>query len=324
MFSRKRSSRIWMVLVLVFLGLFTQIGESASFKVLVVMSYHEQHPFYEDYRKGIEIGLADQCEIRYVYLDALRHPEEAKAKVQEAYAEYQNYQPDGVIVANDEAQIEFVVPYLKDKEDIPVMFCGVNADPNAYGYPDSKNVSGILVRPFFREAFEFVKQLVPSIETMCYISPDIPTMREIEKKLVQEKATYPVSFAGITFATTFDDAVEKVKELKQTCDALFLAPMYHKDETVTLVKTFAKPTLAPFKEFIEYGVLCAVIESSQEQGQVAAEMLLKAMNGTPLSELPITRNQYGRRLLNVDEMKSLGIQPTMKVLTGVELLRTVK
>ena len=65
-----------------------------------------------------------------------------------------------------------------------------------------------------------------------------------------------------------------------------------------------------------------MVKTGQEQGQTAAKMLLKAMQGTPLSEIPITRNYKGKRVINVTVMEALGIKPKPIVLLGAELVRT--
>jgi hypothetical protein len=58
-----------------------------------------------------------------------------------------------------------------------------------------------------------------------------------------------------------------------------------------------------FTMYFEAGFLCTVRDFGHEQGQVAAEMLQKAMSGTPLTELPITQNQFGQRILNKTVLK---------------------
>ena len=72
-----------------------------------------------------------------------------------------------------------------------------------------------------------------------------------------------------------------------------------------------------------YGTLCAVIQSGKEQGHTAAEMLLNAMKETPVADIPITRNKFGRRLINVDTMKALNIAPKPIVIRNAELVTDV-
>ncbi len=51
-------------------------------------------------------------------------------------------------------------------------------------------------------------------------------------------------------------------------------------------------------------------------------MLMKAMQGTPVSEIPVAKNHKGKRLLNVTVLKNLGIKPDLAVLQGSEIVKT--
>ena len=51
-------------------------------------------------------------------------------------------------------------------------------------------------------------------------------------------------------------------------------------------------------------------------------MLLQAMRGTPVSDIPVTRNYKGKRVINVTAMKALGIEPRPAVLLGASLVKS--
>jgi ABC-type uncharacterized transport system substrate-binding protein len=245
---------------------------------------------------------------------------------------YQDWKPDGVITADDDPQSKFVIPYLKDKVETPVIFCGVNAEPEEYGFPAS-NVSGILQRPHVAETITFVRQFDPSIQTVGVLSLDIPAGRALSQQIQQEKETYGIQMLETKYVSKLDEAIAVVEDLKMQCDALLMGPLGNlldaegnkltdKDVYPVLTQTFGKPTLTIWAQIVPYGVLCAITDRGQEQGEVAAEMLLKAMQGTSVSELPITQNKKGKRILNVTVMKSLGIKPKPTVLKGVEFVES--
>lgn len=316
------------------LSIGVQADQTASCKVLVVLTYAEDFFWSQDIKTGIDAVLEDQCEIRYMALDALKDPDGVDAKVQEAYAAYQEWQPDGIITADDDVQAKLVVPYFKDKVETPVIFCGVNGEPEDYGFPAS-NVSGIVQRPHVKDTVLFVRQFDPSIQTIGMISTDIPTARALSQQIEQEKDTYGVEMLEPIYVSTLDEALAAVEDLKAQSDALFVGPLGNlldadgkaltdKDVDPIVTEAFGKPTLATRDQFVEYGVLCAITDRGEEQGQVAADMLLKAMQGTPMSELQITRNKKGKRVLNVTTMKALGLTPKPTILKGVELVETAQ
>ena len=95
-----------------------------------------------------------------------------------------------------------------------------------------------------------------------------------------------------------------------------------KEITHHLKTVFDKPIIGANRYHVRQGALCAVVKTGQEQGETAAKMLLKAMQGTAVADIPITRNYKGKRIINVSVMEKLGIKPRPVVLLGAELLKT--
>ena len=306
--------------------------ESRKFKVLAVMSYEGTMPWVKDTKEGLDEVLSEHCEVKYIYLNTRNDFEGGKAKAEQAYQFYQDFQPDGVIAADDDAQVLFVVPYLKDKVKTPVMFCGVNKEPDVYGYPSS-NVSGILERIHFAESIAFLQQIVPSVKTVAYLMGDNPTAKGYYEQIQKEMNAYSAKSADFKFVNTMDEAISTLAEIKTQCDALFIENMVgirdKNNKSLTeqeviplLTKNCGKPTMGANIFIIKFGLLCAVVKTGQEQGETAGKMLLKAMEGTPVSQLPITRNHQGKRIINVTVMKELGIKPRPDVLGSAELVKT--
>lgn len=312
--------------------LFPLRGEAAPYKVLVIMSYHESMPWEKEVREGIEAELARYATIRYVYMNTKNDFTGGTAKAREAWEVYREFKPEGVIAADDDAVSLFVVPYLKNKVTTPVMFCGVNAEPEAYGFP-ALNVSGILERAHFRESIAFLHQLRPSVKRIAFLTNDNPTGKAYEEQVRREAGTYPATIATIRRVKTLNEALAVARDMKKRSDALFLIameglldasgkPLAEKDTFRKLTKSYGKPVIGMNEFNIRSGLLCAVVKTGQEQGATAAKMLLQTMQGTPVSQIPITRNKHGKRFLNVTVMKSLGIVPRPVFLVGTQLVDT--
>ena len=306
--------------------------EAASYKILVVMSYEKENPWCIQIKEGIESVFVGNSDVKYFYMDTKKNIEGGVRKAKDAYELYRRLQPDGVIAADDNAQSMFVLPYLKNKVDVPVMFCAVNEEPEKYGYPAS-NVSGVLERDFIRESIAFAKQLVPSINTIGFFAKDSPSGRAIRKQVEKESDTYLAKFAGFKLVKTIKETLDVLESYKKTSDALFITSTngildadgtsLDNEKVTEIVSTFYKKPLIGANSFhVRYGVLCAVVKSGNAQGRISAEMLLKAIKGTSVSQLPITKNIYGKRMLNVSVMKDLGIKPKRRVLVGTQLVET--
>ncbi len=310
----------------------TMTASAAQYKVLVVMSYEEDFPWSQEVKTGIDSILGSQSEIRYFYMNTKKDPNGGQQKAQEAYAVYQEFQPDGVITVDDNAQSMFVVPYLKDKVKTPIMFAGVNAEPDKYGYPAS-NVSGILEREQFKESLLLAQKLVPAAKTFGVVLPDDATGKAVFAQIEKEKDQYPLAFTEAKIAKTYEELLTMAEAFEQTSDMLFYITFEGlpdqqgqatPDKTIlpAMAEKFGKPILTNAAFRVTLGALCAVIKTGDEQGGTASEMLLKAMQGTPVSEIPITQNQFGRRVINVETLKKLGITPPPDVLRGAELVKT--
>jgi len=252
---------------------------------------------------------------------------------EQSYLKYQQRQPAGVITVDDNAQSMFVLPYLKEKVKTPVMFCGVNAEPEKYGYP-AANVSGILERPHFSESFAFAQQLVPSIKSVGFIIKESPTGHAHLSQIQRESGTYSAELSAFKMPKTVAELMTMTEKLRAQNDALFIAALAglvdasgkaisEKEGVKIALKSFGnKPTIGDEGYTVKYGALCTVVRTGQEQGQTAARMLLKAMTGTPVFKIPITRNHKGKRVINVTAMTALGIKPRPEILRGAELVRT--
>jgi len=313
---------------------FSHAETSTSRKILVVMSYDATYPWTDEIRQGIESVLNGKGTIQYVYLDMKYNPSRGAENARRAFSIYQEFRPDGVIAADDDAQSLFVVPYLKDRVKTPVMFCGVNDEAGRYGYP-AGNVSGILERAHIAESIAFLQQLVPSVKRVAYIAPDDVMGRLYSRQISSESKSYSAKSVPARLIKSLDEAIKAADELKHKSDALVLLSMASLNDLRnsrpndihiyrSIMKHFGKPVISVDDFSIRHGLLCAVVKSGREQGATAAKMLLKAMTGAPVSAIPVTANQEGKRMINVTTMKTLGIKPRPIVLRGAELVHTME
>lgn len=318
--------------LLLFLDGLASAANKAMYNVLVVMSYGPDYNFVQEVQQGIESVLSNTCRIEYLHMETRKNFSAGPQKAREAYELYKKHRFDGVIASDDNAQSMFVVPYLKDKVKTPVIFCGLGAEPDKYGYP-ATNVSGILERHHISQTLAFTKQLIPSIKTFGFMAYDSPTGRATIKHFHQEENTFPMKLMAARFPKTLDEAKSIAKEMRPLCDVLYMPTMQglkdnkgntlpEKEIIPAIARIFAKPLLSGNNYSIRYGMLCGIVKTGVEQGATAAKMLLKAMGGTPISEIPITRNRLGKAIINVTVMKALGIKPKPILLKGTELVRT--
>jgi ABC-type uncharacterized transport system substrate-binding protein len=81
-----------------------------------------------------------------------------------------------------------------------------------------------------------------------------------------------------------------------------------------------KPLICGQASSVRYGCLCTVVESGVEQGSTGTKMLLQILSGTPLRQVPITRNYTGFKVINASVVKKLGLTPKPVLLRGAKLV----
>ncbi|GAU09345.1 ABC transporter substrate-binding protein [Desulfoplanes formicivorans] len=300
--------------------------------VLVVMSYHESYYGSISLRKAIKQHLGAQCTPVFFYLDSKRHFPKTSQKAREAYDLFRSLRPSGVIAADDNAQRFFVLPYLKNKAELPVIFCGVNADPAIYGYP-TKHISGIIERPHIAETIALSRNLDPNISDILFITPNNTTGHAMRDQATKTAQTLGLSSPRFMTIANWKEMTTVMDSLVKKIDAVFLLGIEGvKDANgsviplETLIHRFTDrypvPVLNDTSLGVASGALCTVEQSGEEQGRMASSMLLRALKGTPIAFLPIARNLEGKRYVNVTAIKQLGLHPRPAALRGTTLVRT--
>ena len=211
------------------------------------------------------------CELKFFYMNTKADLAGGPKKAKQALTICRSFRLDGVITVDDNAQSMFMVPYLKNKVKTPVVFCGVNAKPEKYGYPAS-NVTGILERHHLSESLALAKQLMPTIKTFGFIMTDNTSGRANLEQFQRGAHTYPVKFSAYKLPKTLKEMGAMTQELKEQCDILFTPTMQGlldaNEKTLTdqevipiLAKAFGKPVIGGNGFNIKYGLLCGVVKS---------------------------------------------------------------
>ena len=189
-------------------------------KVFVVHSYHEtQKGHVVEMTSGIIEALkACQPDIRFFHMDTKRNNTIAwkKAAGKKASAFMKEYAPDIVIAMDDNAQEYFVKNHIGDKGGPVFVFSGVNAKPEAYGFP-AENVTGVLERPNIRESLELLIKIVPKVKNVVLLSDKSPTTDAFHEYVLQ--LDLPVRIIGHAQPETVSEWKKTIETYKDVADA---------------------------------------------------------------------------------------------------------
>jgi ABC-type uncharacterized transport system substrate-binding protein len=291
-------------------------------KILWVDSYHQGYEWSDGIESGIrEVLNKKGIDLRVFRMDTKHNDSEefGRAAGLKAKAVVDEFKPDVVIVTDDNAQKYLVVPFLKGTE-LPVVFSGVNWDASMYGYP-CRNVTGMIEVDLVEEMVGHFKQHARG-DRIGYLSPDTETERKMSdiwnKRFFDGKMT-------VYLVETFEDFKRELLRAQEEMDMLFIAnnagirdwdPMAAEK---FLLRTTKIPTGTPL-QFLDKFVVFTLGKYPEEQGEYAAQIALKILDGANPSDFPLVTNKRTKLTVNLKMAKSAGIVLPVSVLKTANVI----
>jgi len=299
-------------------------------KVLLVFSYHAEYTWHAEEARGTqEVLKREGIAFEKFYLDTKRHTSvEWKQQITaEAKERIKEYDPALVMVFDDNACDLVAQHYVG--ETLPFVFCGVNADPAEYGFP-AQNVTGVLERPDFVGSAELLQKLVPGVKEVALLTDDSPSAHGFIEGFAD--MALPVEISEIHTTNSFEDWQAKVGQLQSEVDAIGLFT-YHTirkqgeeqsmspDELLQwTLENSVLPEFCPLDFAVEGGALCGVALSAYEQGNIAAEIAVRILEGEKPADVPVAIPEATRSMVNAGRAAALGVVMDEGTLEGIELV----
>lgn len=308
----------------------TDTTQSKNKRILVVHSYHARFEWTSGIQRGIERALSQvpNLEIGVFYMDTKRKPsmKHKEWAGQLALDMTEEWKPDVVITSDDNAQVHYA-KHLVGKENVKIIFCGVNAHPGTYNFPAS-NVTGILERTKFDESLDFLSKLYPRAHRIALIGDASPTSDAGLKLSMDSKNASRVIL--VKQPRTFKEWKRVVKRINRTADALVMYT-YHtlineagnsEDPKKVLSWTVDNsdiPTVSLFSFGIDDGALLGYVNSSYETGLKAGQWALGLLEGKSISDYHITSEVKGQTMLNLETARRLNLEVSSEFLKNVDV-----
>ncbi|MEP6894984.1 MAG: ABC transporter substrate binding protein [Chloroflexota bacterium] len=191
-----------------------------------------------------------------------------------------------------------------------IIFGGVNGNSvEPYGYNDADNVTGI----FENKNPDAIRQTIVDIYNAIPLAENKPTSIQIlsdnsgsaasekdffENKLQAQDLSVPIEWKPVAYADTYDQWKQYVTEANQNRSMLLIAnyggikenagdtkPMPTTKLIAWTELTAKYPVLGAATNFITDGGMLTLAVPGYEQGQVAIQMALQVLGGTPVSEI---------------------------------------
>jgi hypothetical protein len=308
-------------------------------RVLFVDSYHEGYPWSEEITLGVleafkitraSDGSLDEADspvaLRICRMDTKRNAsEEAKVQAgQSVRGIVESWKPDVVICADDNASQYLIVPFYRDST-VPFVFCGVNWDASAYGFPRA-NVTGIL------EVCQ-IPSLLAEMQRHAR-GPRVALLGARNESNAKEAENYRsqfgVAFDKVVFVDTFAEWKRAYLELQDAADMLILAPPSFlaagpatagdQAEARQFVLENTRIPSGSVEDWIApYSLICYA-KLGSEQGEWAARTARRILGGVSPSDIPVARNKDARIYLNMPLARRLDARFSVDLLEQAVLV----
>lgn len=282
-------------------------------KCLYVASYDQGDEWSDEIEAGIRTTLDGHCELHTVDMDTnpAKSPEFIFESTNRIIQTIEEWQPDVVITLDDPAAKHLIKPHYKD-DDIPFVFCGVNWTVEEYGFPYS-NVTGMVevapLKNMLQEAFKLSGEGRNAIfigSNSVAEKKNYSRIQTIANELnIQIEATYASNFTqwkkALQESADYDFAIigsnADIKDWDNNVAAREAL------ELTTRLTVTNNKWMMPFATF-------GFTKLAREQGNWAASVAIKILNGVSPSEIPLASNKKWDLWVNEAILGKLELQLT--------------
>ncbi|MCG6867891.1 MAG: hypothetical protein LJE91_03940 [Gammaproteobacteria bacterium] len=263
-------------------------------RCLFVSSYHRGNHWSDGIEDGLRQALGNRCVLRVFYMDAKRNraPEASARAGEQARDLIEQWKPDVVIAADDNAARYLVMPWLRGL-DLPVVFCGINWTVEEYGLPYTNATGMVEVAPV-ASLLDLVRQLLPAAQNAMYLGADTLTEGknlERTREIAQEKGMH-LEAALVSTTAQWIEAYRKAQEL----DFLIVGNRSGIDdwdpETVgeALLRDTRSLSVTSYRAMTPYSMI-GYTKVPEEQGEWAGQLAVRILDGGDPADYPVVANR---------------------------------
>lgn len=290
--------------------------------VLILHSYHEGYAWTDSIDQGIRHILEANpgIELYVEYMDGKRHPESDYFEVLKALYQYKYKEFDIVfdaIVCSDDLALDFLLAqgdFLFP--GIPIVFCGIN-DFQPRRIAGRANFTGINEEISIRETLDLALRLHPEARLVAIVSDSTETGRRNRQTWSRIAPDYAsrVNFLDLAELER-SELREGLAPLTPRDIVLYLSylatpsgQMSGVEESVYYVShSSAAPVYSCWDFLLPHGIVGGKVVNGQAQGEEAARMALRLIQGTALSALPVLMESPNRWMFDFNQLERFGIR----------------
>ena len=269
-------------------------------RVLILHSYYQGYKWTDDEHKAIESVLGPiigNNNLYVEYMDTKKiYGDLYSQRLLEVYKlKYKNFKFN-TIIATDNNAFEFLLKYRDTLFiDTPVVFCGVNFFKES-DLRETKKFTGVNEENDFRLNIELIRKLHPKTNKIIFINEWTTTGRAVHGAFLKAIPQYgnAIEFSLLE-DITLKEIVDFVKGKIENSVILYTAfskdksgQIYEYNESLELIAKNTKiPIYTPYEFNLGFGVVGGVMISGYDQGEAAARMALRILQGEKVEDIPV-------------------------------------
>jgi hypothetical protein len=311
----------YILLPAICLFLFNSVAISGSRTILIIESYHTEYPWDKSYIQGIKENMPKDYVFHIFQMDTKRISEsEYEKSAQKGWDFYLEKKPDLVFLGDDNA-LKFLGPRFA-KEKTPVVFLGINKNPRTYGVTASANITGVLERPLLKRSIVEMNKLLKFKRVMVLFDSGATSRIMLDETFYgQERMTILNIDIHLKRIGSWETWQKTVKEAKTNGYDAMIIGLYHTivDKNNThidaerILNWTSKNTPIPPFAFWDFAVgpgktIGGLTLFGKTQGQTAADMANKILNGTPPNKIQVIHGKKGKFLFSKSQLRKHNIR----------------
>ena len=274
-------------------------------KVLVIHSYHQGLLWTDDITKGINsvFGKRGDIEVHTEYLDSKRNIDSVYFK--ELYRLYKlkhrNIKYDAILVSDNNA-LYFVRDHREEFfKDVPLVFCAIDQFSDSL-IRGMNNITGVTEEIDFKKTVEIMLALHPDVRNIVIVNDNQSVSAKINRQFIKD--FWPSLNTKVNYSflenMTIPELLTRINKLDDS--NIILLTNFTRDsegnyisyqENIELIKGVTSlPIYSGWDFYLGKGIVGGMLTSGFDEGRLAAECVVKVIDGVDPDSIPIIRSGY--------------------------------
>lgn len=290
--------------------------------ILILNSYHYGHDWTDSIVNevlNVYKAKLPNTDISIEYMDTKRvSSREYYDELYRIYRYKYSSIPIDLIISSDNSAFDFLLKYRDEIfPNIPVVFCGVN-NFNNDRLSGHELFTGIVENADINSNIEIALKLHPNTKNIVVITNKDSSNASLKNDLALAVLSMDKKISlDYIEDNNIDEVQKKVLELPKDSIIFLLTPklvdsygqfISETEASKIIDNTTRIPMYSLWGYYAGNGIVGGMLTSGANQGKQAAEVSIKILKGTKLSQLPVINNSNSNKLIfDYRQLKYLGI-----------------